>query len=88
LVAVAGGGTEIGRRLLKYLRRIDEKSKQLEHNGGSSMRDDMTHVRESMDAVGDQLRAVAVDLLGVHQKLDAITLRQDVHEAVHPRDGN
>jgi hypothetical protein len=84
LTVVAGGLAEIGRRALRYMKAIDQKSQQLEHNGGSSMRDDMSHVRSSIDAIGNQLRAVAVDVLGVHQKLDSLELRQDIHEATHP----
>lgn len=71
------------KRAYHLAKLIEGRSKQLEHNGGSSMRDDMTHVRKSIDTVGDQVRTVSVDVLGVHGRLDAMEQWQRDHDAAH-----
>lgn len=78
------GNKYVVRPVRAYFKRMESRAEQLEHNGGSSMRDDMTHVRASIDAIGVQLRTVAIDVLGVHTKLESLEHRQDAHEAVHP----
>jgi hypothetical protein len=80
LGAVGEGARRVYKHTRAYFKRLELHAKQLEPNGGSSMRDDMTHVRKSIDTIGDQLRAVSVDLLGVHTKLDEVVARQDAHE--------
>lgn len=87
VTAVLGFLGVVLKRGYHLARLIEGRSKQLEPNGGSSMRDDMTHVRASIDTIGTQLRDVAVDLLGVHTKLDQVTAWQDEHEAEHEEAG-
>jgi hypothetical protein len=94
VVSTAAAGTVVlgfvgegARRLYKhtraYFKRLEQRAEQLETNGGSSMRDDMTHVRNSIDTIGAELRAVSVDVLGVHSRLERIEQRQDDHETAH-----
>lgn len=83
ITAVLGFVGVVLKRAYHLARLIEGRSKQLEPNGGSSMRDDLTHVRTSIDTIGDQLRAVSVDVLGVHTRLDQIEQRQDQHDQEH-----
>jgi len=55
----------------------------VEPNGGSSMRDDMTHVRKSIDTIGSQVGTVSVDVLSVHGRLDRIEQWQRDHDTKH-----
>jgi len=83
ITAVLGFVGVILKRAYHLARLIEGRSKQLEPNGGSSMRDDMTHVRKSIDTIGDQVRTVSVDVLGVHGRLDSIEQWQREHDAAH-----
>lgn len=83
VTAVLGFLGVVLKRGYHLARLIEGRSKQLEPNGGSSMRDDMTHVRKSIDTIGDQLRVVSVDVLSVHTRLEQIEQRQDDHDAAH-----
>lgn len=94
VVTTAAGGTVILgfvgvalQRAYHLAQLIEGRSKQLEPNGGSSLRDDMTHVRNSIDTIGAQLRAVSVDVLGVHARLEGVEQRLDDHEAEHREAG-
>lgn len=85
-VTVGGIGAGLSwmyRHVRGYFKRLEQRAAQLEPNGGKSLRDDMTHVRASIDAIGDQVRAVAVDVLGVHSRLERIEQRQDDHDQAH-----
>lgn len=83
VTAVLGFLGVVLKRAYHLARLIEGRSKQLEPNGGSSMRDDMTHVRRSIDTIGDQVRAVSVDVLSVHSRLERIEQRQDEHDQAH-----
>lgn len=83
VTAVLGFVGVVLKRAYHLARLIEGRSKQLEPNGGSSMRDDMTHVRKSIDTIGEQVRAVSVDVLGVHSRLERIEQRQDEHDTAH-----
>ena len=71
------------KRAYHLARLIEGRSKQLEPNGGSSMRDDMTHVRKSIDTIGSQVGTVSVDVLSVHGRLDRIEQWQRDHDTKH-----
>lgn len=83
VTAVLGFIGVVLKRGYRLARLVEGRSKQLESNGGSSMRDDLTHVRASIDTIGGQLRAVSVDVLGVHTRLERIEQRQDDHDSAH-----
>lgn len=83
VTAVLGFLGVVLKRAYHLAKLIEDRSKQLEPNGGKSLRDDMTHVRKSIDTIGAQLRGVAVDVLGVHQRIELIEQRQDDHDKAH-----
>lgn len=71
--------------------QIDERTKQLEHNGGSSLRDDVTAIRDAqgelrrtittqadkLDAQGDKLDAQGQQLAALVETVHAINGRLD-----------
>jgi hypothetical protein len=61
----------------KLAGRIDERTKQLEHNGGSSMRDDVAAIRHTVESQGVVLEAHGDMLTAFGEAIHALNGRLD-----------
>jgi hypothetical protein len=77
---VVGALGALVQKIYRVVRTLEDRSKELKPNGGSSMNDTLAHVSSSVDTIGDQLRAVSIDVLGIHARLDRVETRQTEHE--------